>query len=294
MTLRLESIKGVGWAAAERWSRVLFSFLVFALLARLLDPSAFGLVALAGLCTSLVEVFVSQGLGTALIQRRHLEAAHLDTVFWVSLVSGLALGLLTSLLAPVLTSLLAAPGLTPVLRVLSVTLPISALGIVPSAVLSRNMEFERLAIRSICAVVVGGIAGVATAWAGWGVWALVTQWVAGALAGVIALWVATPWRPGWQVTRTHFRELSRVGLALMGNNILWFFSRKGDEAVVGRGLGSTVLGAYSVANRLVATVLDLLASPIQAVAVPAMSRVQSDRQRLANAFVEGTILSAAM
>ena len=294
MTLRAAAVGGITWSALDRISRVLLSFLVFTALARLLRPADFGLVALASIYISLLEVFVTQGLGTVLIQRVEVTSSHLDTAFWVSFVAALFVAVLTVVLAPLGARLFSTPDLTLVLRALALLVPFSALGIVPVAILSREMAFDRLAIRSVASAVLGGASGVAAAWAGWGVWALVIQSVVFGVSGTVAVWLSTPWRPGRRVSRTALADLWRLGAALTANDLLWFFSRKGDETVVAYGLGTLALGSYSVANRLLTILVDVLTSPIQTVALPMMSRLQQDKRQLAKGIVEGSIWSAAV
>ena len=294
MTTRAAVFAGVTWSAIERVSRMVLSFVVFACLARLLRPSDFGLVAVASIYMALLDVFVSQGLGTALVRRNEVTTGHLDTAFWVSLSAGLLVAALTLLGATVVAGLLSAPALVPILRTLAVLFPLSALGIVPAAILTREMAFERLALRSIVSGLLGGAAGVGAAWGGWGVWALVTQALVYSTVGTAALWLATPWRPGLRVSRGSMADLRAWALALMGNDILWFCSRKGDETVVAGGLGAAALGSYSVANKLSTICLEVLTVPIQTVAVPALSRIQTDGNRLATGIVEGSVWGAAL
>ena len=294
MTSRAAVLAGVTWSGIERVSRMVLGVVVFACLARLLRPSDFGLVAVASLYIALLDVFVTQGLGTALVRRNEVTTGHLDTAFWVSLSAGLLVAAFTTLGATVVAGLLSAPALVPILRTLAVLFPLSALGIVPAAILAREMAFERLALRSIASVLLGGAAGVGAAWAGWGVWALVTQTLVSTTVGTAALWVATPWRPGLRVSRGSMADLRAWALALMGNDILWFCSRKGDETVVAGGLGTVALGSYSVANKLSTICVDVLTVPIQTVAVPALSRIQADGNRMAMGIVEGSVWGAAL
>jgi PST family polysaccharide transporter len=243
---------------------------------------------------ALLDVFVSQGLGTALIRRSDLTAAHLDTAFWISLSTGLLVAVVTLLGAAFVADVLSSPALVPILRTLAIVFPLSALGIVPGAILSREMAFDRFALRSVASILLGGAAGVAAAWAGWGVWALVTQTLVASSIGTAALWLATPWRPGLRVSRAAMADLWAWALALFGNDILWFCSRKGDETVVAGGLGTAALGSYSVANKLSTLCIDVLTSPIQTVAVPTLSRVQADGNKLARSIVEGSVWGAAL
>lgn len=289
-----KSIASVGWMGLEKWTRQILSFAIFSILARLLDPTIFGVVALAGIYTSLLDIFVTQGFSAAIVQRQEIDTGHLDTAFWISLLASGIIFIGTFIFAPFLATYLDVPLLAPVIRALAFAFLISAMNVVPSAVLMREMAFDRLAIRSLTGVIVGGTAGLALAWVGLGVWSLVAQQLIGAIAGTIALWTVTTWRPGLNVSKKYLVDLRSISLAIMGNNCLWFFSRKSDEAIVGGVLGAASLGAYSVANRIVTIMLDLLNSPGQIVALPAISKIQSELERVARSVVTGTIVMCAI
>ncbi len=138
MTLRSAAIHGVFWSAAEKWGRYLISFAVFTLLARLLDPHAFGLAALAWVYISCMDGLAGQGFDTAIIQRKQLDPEHLDTAFWSHIALGAAFMLLTAALAGPIERLFGEPGLAPVLRWLSLSFLISSLNRVQVALRSGN------------------------------------------------------------------------------------------------------------------------------------------------------------
>lgn len=257
----------------------------------MLEPEAFGLVALAGVVVAFLQIFITQSFGVALVQRKDLTDAHLDTGFWISLATGLALFAGLWLLAAPVARAADQPEIAPVLAWLALSLPINALANVPTAVLMRDMRFKPLALRSTVSVIVGGFAGVAMALAGFGVWSLVGQQLVGAAVGVAALWTATQWRPGRNISRACFNDLAGFSAGVLGNNILWFFSQRLDHLIIGVGLGPTALGVYFIAYRLVSLVLDLLTSPLQSVALPWFSQKQDDKPGLRAAYTRGTRLA---
>ncbi|RMH27980.1 MAG: hypothetical protein D6693_04420 [Planctomycetota bacterium] len=284
MTVRRDIAAGLVWATAERWGRHVLSFVVYVALARLLAPEAFGLVALAAVVTSFCQLFVSQGFGTAIIQREDLRDAHLDTAFWISLALSTGLFVVMVLAAGPIAAVAGEPGLAPVLRWLAAVVPINSLASVPAASLTRQMRFRPLAVRSTLGVLAGGAAGVGMALAGFGVWSLVGQQLTAAVVGVAALWSASRWRPGLRAERRAFGELFGFSANVLATNVLWFFSQQLDKAVIGVGLGPVALGVYFLAQRLMTLVLDLLTAPLQAVALPWMSRKQADRAALGAAY----------
>ena len=291
MSVRADIARGLAWAAVERWARNALAFVVYFALARLLAPEFFGLIALAGVFVAFLQIFVTQGLGTALIQRADVRDEHLDTAFWISLGLGVALFGLVLVAAGPAARAVGEPSLAPVIAWLGLSLPINALSSVPTAVLMRSMRFKPLAIRSTLSVVVGGAVGVAMALAGFGVWSLVGQQLVGTAVGVAALWTATDWRPGLRVSRACFRDLFGFSAGVLGNNVLWYFSQRLDQIVIGVGLGSIALGVYFLAYRFVTLVLDMLTAPLQSVALPWFSQKQDDHAGLRAAYTRGTRLA---
>jgi PST family polysaccharide transporter len=131
---------------------------------------------------------------------------------------------------------------------------------------------------------VAGVVGLAMAFAGCGVWSLVGQQLVNAILGCFCLWWAVSWRPGFQVSRRHLQDLYGFSLSVAGNDILWFFSQKSDQTLVGYRFGSVGLGPYSLSSRLVSLLYDGIISPLQSVAFPAFSQLQSEPLRFERAL----------
>jgi PST family polysaccharide transporter len=181
-----------------------------------------------------------------------------------------------------------------VLRWLTLILPIKGLSSVPQAIFERNLEFRLLAQRAIFANAVGGAAGVAAAIAGFGVWSLVIQAVLSAAGGTALLWMRTSWRPGFNVSYSHFRDLFSFGVHITGSNLMAFASRNGDTILIGAVLGSVALGLYSVAYRVLLVMTDILTRSFATVTFPVFSRVQADPARMQRGFFSATELAAAI
>jgi O-antigen/teichoic acid export membrane protein len=290
MSFRLAAARGVVWVAAERWGNQLLGATVFLVLARVLDNRVFGIVALANLLIGFMQLFVDQGISVALVQRKTVDKTHLDTAFWINLTVALALALIIVILARPAAAMLGDPEVAIVLVVLASSLPLAGLSVVPAALLERNLQFNVLASRSLVTTMVAGVAGVSAAWLGWGVWSLVIQQLTAAVVGSVLLSFAVAWRPGFAATWQAFSELVTFSGTLLLNNLLWFVSQRVDQALLARGLGVVALGTYSVALRVVSIGLDGITTPVQRVALPLFAGVQTESERLLNAFVRGTSL----
>ena len=288
MGLRQKAVKGVFWSFVQKWGRAGVTTITFVILSRLLAPEAFGLVALATAFTVFIELFLDQGFGSAIVQREELDREHLDTAFWLNILTSIILtgGLiaLSGLLAVVFDE----PRLGSVLRWLSITLILSGLSGTQISILQRNLAFKDLAIRSTVSNMVGGVVGIGMAFAGYGVWSLVGQDVATSLVRAIILWRASDWRPGFRVSKRHYKELVSFGIPVVGNHALTVLMRRSDDLLIGYFLGPTLLGFYTIGYQLLLIIIRLVTEVTNSVAFPAFSRIQAQPERLRQAFYKVT------
>ena len=284
MSIRQQAAKGVFWSAAQNWGATLGTAIIFLVLARLLEPKAFGLLGMASACIAITEVLLRQGLGQALIQRSKLEPAHLNTAFCASLLTGILFCVLGLALAGLVAELFSEPRLAPVLRWLSLGFLIGALSNTQQAILQRRFAFKSLAIRSITAVLAGGLVGIVMALLDCGVWSLVGQSLTTGLVGAIVLWAASDWRPALAVSWTHFRELFAFGANVMGIEVLSVVIARSADLLIGFFLGTEMLGYYTIAYQLFAMITRALTQSVAAVALPTFSRLQHDLEQMRNAY----------
>jgi PST family polysaccharide transporter len=292
MSLRQKAIKGIIWSVIQSWGRQAISFIVFAALARLLDPEAFGLVALASVFLAFVQVFLDQGFVNAIIQREELHPEHLDTAFWTNLGIGAVLTVLGFFLGEPVSRLFGESQLTPIIQCLSLTFLFSALINVQEAIFRRNLNFKALAVRELLAVSIGGCIGIISALSGLGVWSLVNQQLVSSLVQVFVLWLASDWRPKLSFSIKHFKDLFFFGVNVIGINFLNFFNTRSDDLLIGYFLGSVALGYYSIAYRLLQVVTQLIIGVINGLAMPIFSRLQKEPEKLHHAFYKGIHFSS--
>jgi len=288
MGLREKAAQGVLWSIIQKWGREAISFLCLAVLMRLLGPEAFGLVALASIFMEFLDLFLDQGLSAAVVQRADLEREHLDTAFWVSVFTGILLTVGTVASSGLLATFFEQPRLAPVLNWLSIGFILHGLSSTQMAILQRELAFKSLAVRSTTAKAIGGVVGISLAYVGFGVWSLVAQKLAAGLAAIIVLWRASDWRPWFNVSRKHFRELFSFGVSVVGNNMLTQIIRHSDDLLIGYFLGPTLLGYYTVGYRLLLIIMILVTGIINTVAFPAFARLQQNPERMLRAFYNVT------
>lgn len=288
MNLREKAAKGIVWSVIQKWGRAAITSVTFIILSRLLDPEAFGLVALASVFIAFVEVFLDQGFTAAIVQREDLETKHIDTAFWITVLVGFGLTLGGIALSEVIAGFFHEPDLAPVLRWLSLSFVISAFSSTQIALLQRQLAFKSLAARSLIAKMIGGVIGVGMAFAGFGVWSLVGQNLAIGVAGIIVLWRASKWRPGFNVSKKHYKELFSFGVNIVGINSLNVLTRRSDDLLIGYYLGPTMLGFYTIGYQMLLIIIRLVTEITNTVAFPAFSRLQNKPERIRHAFYDVT------
>ncbi|MGF1519488.1 MAG: MOP flippase family protein [Nodosilinea sp.] len=284
MSLKQKAVKGVVWTAAQNWGTQAVSLVIFFVLARLLGPADFGLVALANVFLAFMQIFLAEGFAKALIQRQQITQTHLDTVFWLNFGVSILLCGATLLGAPWIAGLFESPELAPVLRWFSVLFLITSFSTVQQAVLEREFEFRAMAIRSLIAICLSGLVGVGMALAGLGVWSLVGQQLTYELVAAIVLWRLSDWRPGLAVGLKPLRELWNFGAMTFGFNAITFVHTRADDLLIGYFLDATALGYYSLAYRILTIMTYLLVNTSNQVALPTFSRLQDDLEQFRRAY----------
>jgi len=262
--------------------------MVFLVLARLLAPAQFGLLAAAQVFIALSRTVAEAGFTRTLVQRPQLRAAHLDSALLVAAVIGVSLTGALVAAAPAIAALYHLPGLRPVVIALAVVPFFTAISKVPESLLRRQLRFRAVAMRGTSAVVLSGVLGIGLAVAGAGVWALVAQTISQVVAAAVVMWVMVGWRPSRHWEWSAIRELMSFGTQVMGISLLTFLNRRSGELLVGVLLGPVALGLYSVAMKILVFGMDLLLWNVQKVALPVFSRVAEQPRRLARAYLRAT------
>jgi O-antigen/teichoic acid export membrane protein len=239
------------WAYGSYVAGRLLVLLSTAILARLLDPDDFGLVALALVFTSLLDVMSDLGVTQALVivDDEHVRE-RADTVFLFSLGVGTFFALASAAIAPLAAMFFHQPALIGIMPVLGANFVVRALGMTHFALAQKWIDFRSRTAGEIANVVVRGVAGVALALLGFGAWSLVLGYLVGTMAMNVALWVMVDWRPSFRMRREHLRALIRFGGQLTGVDVLTAIMANADYFFIGRVLGAADLGLYTLGFRL--------------------------------------------
>lgn len=283
---------GVLWSGVNALVPALSGLVVFVLVSRVIGPAELGYVALAVAVIGTLGAFSPAGFGDALVQRSDLDARHLDTTFWLCLAWGVGLYGLTVLLSGPLAQVLREPMLVTLLPVVGLRLILDLATVVPTALLSRSMQFRQLAVRTLIASVLSMIVCAAVLWAGYGLWALVMSQLVGAAVVCVVSWLAIRWRPRLSVDRAALRELAHFGGYASGSRLINAVNV--DQLLIGPLIGSVGLGLFSFARRIFQMLNDVLTGALAAVAYPLLSSMQTEPEKLREAYLATTFLSSVL
>lgn len=275
----------LGWSYVMNGGQYAITTVLTFVLAAIVGPEAFGLVAMALVYLAFIQMLVRQGMVPALVQRERLDPPHINSAFWLILASGIVLTFGSVLLSGWWADVNRTPDLEQVIDALSVVILLQSLVVVQEALLSREMDFRSLAVRTNSAALIGGVVGVGAAFAGLGVWALVIQHIVKALIDVVVLWRLSDWRPrlvfDWRAAKDLLGFSASATLAGFGA----FANSRADALIIGLFFGPTAVGLYRLAARLVDLVVEVTVRSFQIVSLPELSRLQSDRRRFADRIV---------
>jgi O-antigen/teichoic acid export membrane protein len=282
--LRERAAGGVLWSVVQRWAVRIGGLLTVVVLARLLTPDDFGLVAVAMAFVPVIYLLSDLGFSTYVVQAERIGPRLLSTAFWYAMATGIALTGGLVLAAPSIAASLGLPGLTPVLYGLAPSILLVAVSSVPIALLRRRMAFRSLAIQSFVAGASGQIVAIALALTGYGVWALVAQLLLNQLLVAVLAWVFAKFRPTRDFSWVHLTEMVRFGVSVIGVELVAVGRLWGETAIVTAVLGVTGLGYLNIAQRLIQATQDLSGAAIVPVSTVVFAQIKSSPERLAGAY----------
>jgi O-antigen/teichoic acid export membrane protein len=285
--LKEKTIRGGAARLASQVATLALRTGAIVVLARLLGPKDFGLVGMVTAFTGVLTWFRDFGLSAAAVQRLDITTEQHSTLFWINVLFGALLALVTLAAAPAIAAFYGEPRLLLVTAVLGTAFLFNAVGIQHSAMLQRQMRFTAMAVISVMSLIVGTAIGIGGAAIGYGYWALVANSVATPLVASIGFWLATGWIPGMPRRRSGIRSMMHFGGTLTLNGIIAYIGFNADKVMIGRFLGVDAIGIYGRGFQLVNIPADNLNSAVGEVAFSALSRLQNDPARLRSYFLKG-------
>lgn len=210
-TLKNKTISGLFWRFGERITAQIISFVVSVVLARILLPEQYGIVAIVTIFINLANVFVTSGLGTSLVQKKDADELDFSTMFWASIALSLVLYAIIFIISPIVAKIYNNELLTIVLRVMGLKIPIAAINSIQQAYVQRKMIFKKFFFSTIIGTIISAFVGIGMALKGCGVWALVGQYLTNSVIDTCVLWITVKWKPHFMFSRQRFKTLFSYG-----------------------------------------------------------------------------------
>lgn len=278
--------KGALFLGAAQIYRVGAGFASSVVLARLLLPADFGLIAMVSSLVALITLIQDLGLGQATVQRAHISPRQLSALFWISVASSFILALALACCAPAIAWFFNDSRLIRLTIAFAIIVALSGIQSQHLALMNRELRFKALSGIDVLAVTASAITGVTVAWLTASYWALFASSLLSTLVSVICVWAVCKFRPGPPAFEGDFREIIRFGSGVSGFNIVNYFARNADNVLIGKFYGSQQLGYYDRAYRLLLFPLSQALWPVGRIMLPLLARLQTDPERYRKAYVE--------
>ena len=274
--IKSKTIKGFFWRFAERISAQLVTFCVSVVLARILMPSDYGVIAIVNIFILIADTLVTSGLGTSLIQKKEADQLDFSTIFYAGLFLSIIFYCVLYFTAPFIAKLYDMDSLIIVLRIMGIRLPISAINSVQQAYVSRKMIYKKFFFATIIGTVVSAVVGIVMALKGYGIWALVFQSLINPFIDTVILFITVKWFPTLEFSIERLKQLFSFGCKIMISNLIGTIFNKLRSFIIGTNYCAEDLAFYNRGESLPQLITQNISSTLDSVLFPAMSKVQDD------------------
>lgn len=270
----------VVWRFLERFGAQIVAFVVSIILARLLDPVVYGTVALVTVFTTIFQVFVDSGFGSALIQKKNADELDFSTVFYFNIVVCVLLYAVMFFVAPLIAKFYDNESLTPIIRVLSLVLVISGFKSIQSTYVSKNLLFKKFFWATLIGTVISAGIGIFMAFKGYGVWALIAQNLINHFVDTVLLWIIVRWKPKRMFSFERLKSLFKYGSKLLVSGLIDVTYNQIRALIIGKKYSSEDLAFYNRGEQIPNLAINNLNSAIDSVLLPSLSLVQDNKERV--------------
>jgi O-antigen/teichoic acid export membrane protein len=282
--LKKSTIGGIAWKLLENMGTQLINFIIQIVLARILMPEDYGVIALTGVFIVIANVFVETGFSSALIQKEDVNDIEYSSVFFAGIFISLTLYLTLFIAAPFISAFYSQPILTWVLRVQSISIILSALYSVQNAILVRNLQFKKSFKYRVLGISLQGITGISLALLGYGVWSLITANLINALVMTISLWFAVEWKPRFIFSFVKLKSLLSFSIRILLSSLTNSVFNNIKSLVIGKSFSSMALGYYNRGYQIPSLIMVNTDGALNTVIYPVLSKCQYDKERFISVY----------
>jgi PST family polysaccharide transporter len=283
-------IHNAKWVSISQVGRIIIQLLSLTILTRLIPPSEYGLMAMGTVVVNLVLIVRDLGTAAAIIQSKELDGRVVNSIFWLNIIMGFSLFIIIALLSPIISHFFDAPKLTSLLILLALGFPIASAGSVHQALLERESKFKVIAVIELSAAILGLIGALLSAVKGGGAYSLALQLIINSFIASILFYAVSGWKPSFEFSVIHLRRIIGFSGNLTAFNLVNYFSRNLDTIIIGHKFDVNILGAYSLAYRIMLFPLQSLTFVASRSLYPILSRKQENIKEI-NAIYCKTIFA---
>ena len=284
MSLKKQALSGVKWTFLQQLGTQGIGFVISVILARLLMPEEFGLIAMISVVIAVGNTLLSAGLSSSLIRSKELDEEDYSTVFYFNLVASIIIYFITYLIAPFIADFYNQPILTTLVRWLSLIFIINAFATIQQTRLTKQMDFKTQTIVAIPSLIIGGIIGIFMALQGYGVWSLIGYNLSKSLANMLLLWYHSKWKPRWKFNREKFKTHFYFGYKLTLSGLLDTIFNNAYNIVIGKFFPPAQVGYYQRAKTMQMYPVRTASSILAKVTYPLFAQIQDDNRRLKSVY----------
>lgn len=273
-------IGGLSWSFAERILAQLVTTVVGLILARILSPDEYGVISIVMIFINICDVFVTAGFGTAVVRKRQADKTDFDTAFYLSFVMSVVLYAVLFLSAPYIAKFYDMEILSSVIRVLGARLILTSLNNIQQAHIQRQMAFKKFFWATLFGTIISCIVGVVMAYSGFGVWAIVSQYLTNTAIGTVALAIIGGWNPGFSFSKSKAKEISSFGIKALCSQFIGTAQAEIQSLLMGKFFGASQLAFYEQGRKYPALFITNVDTAVNKVMLPSYAKVQDDMQEL--------------
>lgn len=273
-------VSGVAWTYMERITAQSVSLIVLIVLARLLEPNHFGIIAIVTIFITFSDVFVSGGFGNALVQKKDADELDFNSIFYLSFTLAWLLYAVLYFVAPYIAVFYEMQQLTAVIRVMSLRLPLAGINTIQQAYIQRNMQFKKNFFATVGGTVVSAVVGITMAYLGFGIWALVAQYLTNTTINTIVLIFVSGWYPRLMFSIARVKQMFSFAINVLLTQLVFTLESDIRDLIIGKKFGSADLAFFNYGKKFPMLIVSNLNSSLTKVLLPAFSGYQDDRKRI--------------
>lgn len=279
-SFKSKAISGILWKLAERTGAQAITFLLSIILARLLSPNDYGVIAILLVFITIADVFVNAGFGSALIQKKDADNMDFSSVFYFSIAFSVLVYAVIYLTAPVIASFYNMPVLKPTMQVLALRIPIAAINSVQQAYVSRNMQFKKFFYSTVSGTAASAVVGIGMAYSGYGVWALVGQYLSNAIVNTFVMFFVINWRPQLIFSLQRLKSLFSYGWKLLLSGVLDTGYQSLNSLLIGKFYTPIDLAFFDTGKKFPMVIVNNINASISSVLFPALASEQDEPEKV--------------